>query len=278
MESYLPELPEVETIRRSLRSKLIGQTITSVQLHLPKIVKMPSPEAFIETIAGKEIQDLDRRGKYLLVRLNDGLVLVFHLRMTGQLLYCPAADPMAKHTHAIFELPNGYHLRFVDMRQFGTLYLVKEEDFALIKGLWTLGPEPLGADFTPESFRKSISKRKGNLKQVLLNQSFVAGIGNIYADEILFASGLHPERPAHTLSEEEQERLYHSIRKVIQAAIDHRGTSFRNYVDGQGVAGGHQLYLQVYRKTGKPCQSCGEYIQRKRVAGRSSHFCPRCQK
>jgi len=275
----MPELPEVETVRRSLEEKISGLTITDVDIYLEKLIKEPaSIEAFKEIVIGKKIERLDRIGKYLLLRLSDDYVIVIHLRMTGQLLYAAQYEDVTKHTHLIFHLDNNYHLRFVDIRQFGTIYLLKGDELKTIKGLSALGPEPLSKDFTAAFLGERLNKKTKKIKQVLLDQDVVAGLGNIYADEVLFEAGILPDRRANTLIEDEINRLYQSIVQIIKEAISHRGTSFRDYVDGDGEKGGHQEYLQVYRRTDQPCSRCQCHIKREKIAGRSSHFCPGCQK
>ncbi|MBS3971348.1 MAG: DNA-formamidopyrimidine glycosylase [Clostridia bacterium] len=274
----MPELPEVETIRRSLEEKINGVTIIGVDVYLEKVVKEPaSIDCFKEQVIGKKIERLDRRGKYLLLHLSDGYIIVIHLRMTGRLLYAAQYEDVTKHTHLIFQVSNNYHLRFVDIRQFGTIYLLKEDELETIKGLAILGPEPLSENFTREFLNERLNKKTKKIKQVLLDQDVVAGLGNIYADEVLFESGILPDRRANTLTEDEINRLYHSIVKIVKEAICHRGTSFRDYVDGEGEKGDHQKYLKVYQRTDQPCNRCQCHIKKEKIAGRSSHFCPGCQ-
>lgn len=274
----MPELPEVETVRRSLEPHLLGRTIVQVKVLMPKVIKHPSPSRFVELMERGQIRELKRRGKYLLFALNSGYVWVTHLRMTGQFIYAKPADPLDKHTHLIINLDNGCELRYVDVRKFGLMYLLRPEEFNLAKGLFTLGPEPLDPEFTIGQLQERLAGKKRKLKQLLLDQTFVAGIGNIYADEILFDAGLHPERVAGSLSPKEAERLYHSMRKLLQLGIENRGTSIRNYVDGEGKAGGFQRLLKVYGKTGSACPKCGQPIVRKQVGGRSTYFCANCQR
>ena len=274
----MPELPEVETIRRSLEEKISGLTITGVDVYLERIIKEPDNiNTFKEIVTDKKIEGLDRIGKYLLLRLSEGYVIVIHLRMTGRLLYAAKYEDVTKHTHLIFQTSNDYHLRFVDIRQFGTIYLLKEDDLKTIRGLAALGPEPLSENFTVNFLSEKINKKTKKIKQVLLDQDVVAGLGNIYADEVLFDAGILPDRKANTLTEDEINRLYQSIVKIIKEAICHRGTSFRDYVDGEGEKGNHQNYLKVYQKTNQPCSRCQCSIKREKIAGRSSHFCLGCQ-
>lgn len=274
----MPELPEVETIRRSLAEKLKGLIINNLDIYLDKIVKAPtSIERFKEIVISKEIEGLDRRGKYLLLQLSGGYKIVIHLRMTGRLLYVADYEDVTKHTHLIFHLGNNYHLRFVDVRQFGTIYLLKDNELDTIKGLADLGPEPLSEDFTLQLFADRLKKKNKKIKQVLLDQDIVAGLGNIYADEVLFESHILPDRLANSLEAEEVEALYLSIVKTLTEAIEHRGTTFSDYVDGEGNKGEHQNHLKVYQRTEQPCSRCQCHIKKEKIAGRSSHYCPGCQ-
>lgn len=273
----MPELPEVETVRRSLAPHLMGRKIEEVKVIMPKIIKYPESQRFVELLTGEVIQELKRRGKYLLFSLSSNYIWVTHLRMTGQYIYTKPQVPRDKHTHLIFILDNGYELRYVDIRKFGMMYLLRPEEFSVAKGLYTLGPEPLDKDFTLAQLKERLAGKKRKLKPLLLDQTFVAGIGNIYADEILFDAGLHPEREAMTLSPEEIERLFKSIQKILQLGIENRGTSIRNYVDGQGNMGGFQKLLKVYGKAGSSCPVCGQPIVRKAVGGRGTYFCANCQ-
>ncbi len=274
----MPELPEVETVKRTLEKKLAGLTFESVKLHMPKIVRLPTPEEFADSLTGKKISRLGRRGKYLLLYLSGGYTLVIHLRMTGRLVYTTPEAPLEKHTHAVFTLSNGDQLRYMDIRQFGRMMLAPTAELDEMPGLKTLGVEPLSENFTREFMKKELKRRRTRLKALLLDQSFIAGLGNIYVDEALHRAGLHPERLAAGLSPREITHLYQAIKDVLNEGIENRGTSFRDYVDGDGRPGNYQDKLAVYSKEGKPCLKCGKPINRIRVAGRSSYFCPHCQK
>ncbi|KJS18108.1 MAG: formamidopyrimidine-DNA glycosylase [Peptococcaceae bacterium BRH_c4b] len=274
----MPELPEVETVKRTLEKKLAGLTFEAVKLHMPKIVRLPTPEEFADFLKGKKISRLGRRGKYLLLHLSGGYTLVIHLRMTGRLVYTTAEAPLEKHTHAVFALSNGDQLRYTDIRQFGRMMLAPTAELDEMPGLKTLGVEPLSGNFTREFMKKELKRRRIRLKALLLDQSFIAGLGNIYVDEALHRAGLHPERLAAGLSPRETTHLYQAIKDVLNEGINNRGTSFRDYVDGDGRPGNYQEKLAVYSKEGKPCLKCGKPINRIRVAGRSSYFCPHCQK
>lgn len=271
----MPELPEVETIVRELREPLIGRRFTGVSVGWGNVVKMPSVAELKDRILGQKIIGIRRRGKYLVFTLSGGDNLILHLKMTGRLKVEPAWKKFEKHDHTVFSLDDGRELRFNDMRKFGCVYLVEDAEEILGK----LGPEPLADDFTLEAFAALLTRRSGAIKPLLLNQRFVAGLGNIYADEALFAAGLHPQRKANTLTGEEIERLYRAIRQVLYQAIKDEGTTFDGvYRKADGEEGGHQDHLMVFRRRGGPCPRCGETIQRIMVGGRGTYFCPRCQK
>ncbi len=274
----MPELPEVETVRRTLQQKLAGLKFTDVQIFLPKIVRTPDPGEFRKTITDKKIIRISRRGKYLLVCLSSSHTLVVHLRMTGRLIYSESDGPPPKYTHAIFHLDNGARLYFADMRQFGQMWLVPVSSLDDLAGYKKLGVEPLDDLFTRDYLKKQLRRRHARIKSLLLDQTFIAGLGNIYTDEVLHRARINPERLATTLTPREIARLYHAIRDVLQESIENRGTSVRDFVDGNGQAGKYQEHLRVYGREGKPCPCCGEKIVRKKVGGRSSYFCPSCQK
>ena len=270
----MPELPEVETIARGLREPLVGRQFTGVRVGWENLVARPSVEEFVWGLVGQRILGLKRRGKYLVFALSGGGSLIIHLRMTGRLSIKNSDDELDKHDHLIFELDDGRELRFNNVRKLGRVYLVDDEDEIVGK----LGPEPLDDDFAPADFAALLSGRRGKIKPLLLNQRFMAGIGNIYADEALFAARIHPERKADTLTAGEIEHLYHAIRQVLAQGIQNRGTTFSNYRDAEGKEGSNQEHLRVFRRTGQPCPRCGTPIERTVVGGRGTYFCPRCQK
>jgi formamidopyrimidine-DNA glycosylase len=269
-------------------------TINEVKVLLPKIIRYRETEDFVQLLKGRQFLNLERRGKYLLAHLSDGWTLVVHLGMTGRLIYCAeglngfitgdiqntsnASDSkVPRHVHAILTLDDGGLLIYHDLRQFGYLTVCPTAEFALLKGLCRLGPEPLGEEFKLEALQTRLKGRKVRIKQLLLDQGLIAGIGNIYADEILFEAGLHPEKTGASLTLGELEVLYQSIRKVLQKGIELRGTSISDYVDGVGQPGEFQDHLQVYQRTGLKCHCCSSIIQRVKVGGRSTHYCPQCQ-
>jgi len=269
----MPELPEVETIARGLRGPLMGRQITGVHVGWENLVARPTVEEFKRRLVGQRILGVKRRGKYLVVALSSGQSLIVHLRMTGRLLIKNRGDELDKHDHLIFELDDGKELRFNEVRKLGRVYLVDDED----EILGELGPEPLGDDFTLADFAALLSGRRGMIKPLLLNQRFMAGIGNIYADEALFAARIHPERRTDTLTVEEIERLYRAIRQVLAQGIQNRGTTISDYLDAEGREGENQEYLEVFRRAGQPCPRCGTPIERTVVGGRGTYFCPKCQ-
>jgi formamidopyrimidine-DNA glycosylase len=274
----MPELPEVETIRRTLTGKVEGRVIKAVEVKLPRLVKWPTADEFQAIILNKTITRLSRRGKYLLFYLEDNYVFVIHLRMTGRLYYVSSNTPLDRFVHIIFTFENEDRLIYADTRTLGTLYLMREDELWRIAGLASLGPEPLSPDFTEAYLRDTLSKRPGKIKAILLNQQLIGGLGNIYVDESLAVAGIHPERSADSLTDVEIVKLYNAINRVIEDGIVHGGTSFRDYRDGAGEKGSHQHHLHVYGRKTQPCRVCGTPIERIEVGGRGTHYCPTCQK
>ena len=273
----MPEMPEVETIRRSLAEKLEGRHIVKVDIRLPRLIKWPEAADFPSYVLRRTIIRLERRGKYLVFHLEGGMALVIHLRMTGRLFL--AAPDMApdRFTYVVFHLDNGSQLFYADARTLGTIYAMEESDLGRIAGLTSLGPEPLSEEFTCEYFRRMTQARKGRIKALLLNQNLVGGLGNIYVDEALAMAGIDPDRMSCSLTTDETEALYNAINQVIAEGIRHGGTTFRDYRDGTGRKGSYQHELFVYGRRGQPCRRCGTPIERKETAGRGTHFCPACQ-
>jgi formamidopyrimidine-DNA glycosylase len=274
----LPELPEVETIVADLRPHLTGRTIVRCELPFPTIVRHPEPEVFVDSVAGMRIGGMRRRGKFILMDLEKDLVLVVHLGMTGQLRLVDADTPLAHHTHAIFTLDGGRHLRYRDPRRFGRLLLGTEESLLASKKMPRLGPEPIDEDFVAEELYRRLRNRRTSLKAVLLDQAAIAGVGNIYADESLHRARLRPDRLAGGLSRKSVQRLHESLRDSLRTAIINRGSSVDTYRDAWGEMGGQQEKLQVYGRAGEPCFTCGRPLAMIRLAGRSTVFCRRCQK
>lgn len=271
----MPELPEVETIVCGLREKLRYLEFSKVEVHLKKCFR-GSPRSLLASLRGKKILRVERRGKNIIFRLSGGAALLVHLRMTGRLRFLPAHRPQEKHTHVIFSFKNHpCQLRFVDQRQFGRLFVEKKEAGDNLSSLADLGPEPF--EISAKEFIKRARAKHRAIKPLLLDQRFLAGVGNIYADEALHQAQIHPYRRADALPEKNLLRLYKALRRILREAIRAGGTSVRTYVDANGSPGGFQRFLRVYAREGKACRSCGAPIVRERVAGRSSFFCPRCQ-
>lgn len=274
----MPELPEVETVKRTLEKLIVGKTIKQVIVSLPRIIRRPDDIVlFCQQLAGTTITAMERRGKFLKFFASP-YVLVSHLRMEGKYRVTDSTDPVEKHTHVIFQFSDGTDLRYRDVRQFGTmdLFLMGEEEKHL--PLKALGPEPFSTDFSLDWFTTQLAKKSTKLKSLLLNQNFLVGLGNIYVDEALHRAKLHPERVASSLNLTESERLYHAIRETLQTAIDAGGSSVRSYVNGQGEMGYFQLQIQVYGRKNEPCYTCGNPIKRIIVAGRGTHICNTCQR
>ncbi|MDI3339731.1 MAG: bifunctional DNA-formamidopyrimidine glycosylase/DNA-(apurinic or apyrimidinic site) lyase [Sphaerobacter sp.] len=273
----MPELPEVENVRRSLMWAVAGATIAAVRLGaFTGCIAAPSPAEFAARVTGRRIVELRRRGKYLLLALDSGETIAVHLRMTGELTVTWPDASAGRHHHLTLALADGREIRFSDTRKFGRLRLLTPAELAALDR--ALGPEPLDERLTPDRFAAMLAARSRAVKPLLLDQSFLAGIGNIYADEALFLAQLHPLRPANSFSPSEAARLLEAIRAVLRGAIARGGTTLRDYRDGLGRPGSNQHYLQIYHlDAGDPCPRCGEPIARLVVGQRGTRFCPRCQ-
>ena len=281
----MPELPEVETVARDLRPRILGATITGARCSWARTLRTHSPEGFAAEVVGRRIETVGRRGKQIVVELSGDAALTIHLKMTGQLFVVPADTPEDTYIRLVLELADGREVRFRDIRQFGTigLYgrdpgtgeLVAELGGAAVFG--AIGPEPLDEAFTVRDFRRRLRRRSGRLKPLLLDQSFLAGIGNIYADESLWAARLHPLRTAGTLRPPDERRLYEAIRWILAEAVQRRGSSIDDYTAPDGD-GSMQEQLDVYQRTGEPCPRCGHPIKRIVIGARSTHFCSFCQR
>ena len=273
----MPEMPEVEIIRRSLDEYLRGQTIVRTEILLSRQIKWPDKDEFCALAIEQRISGVERVGKYLIIKLENGAELVFHLRMTGRLLYVPAGADTGGHVRLIFHLAGGASLVYGDTRTLGVIYGLRPGERWRISALNEMGAEPLSEGFTPEYLREITAKRRMKIKPLLLNQKLIGGIGNIYADEALFLAKINPERSAMTLSDEEIKRLFQAVNQVISDGITDGGTTFRDYKNADGEKGSHQEKLAVYNRAGEPCPLCGTPIEKKTVGGRGSHFCPKCQ-
>ena len=297
----MPELPEVETVRQGLNQVTLGQEIRGGDVLLDRTIAHPfSANEFLARLKNVTITNWHRRGKYLLAELSKSEVrgggaqeqdkffnpkspdagwLGVHLRMTGQLLWLNQQDPLQKHTRVRLFFPDNRELRFVDLRTFGKMWWVppSEAPESIITGLKNLGPEPFSSDFSIEYLVGKLQNRQRTIKAALLDQALVAGVGNIYADEALFLSGIRPETLCSALKLKQIERIRTSIIQVLQASIEAGGTTFSNFLNVQGVNGNYSGVAWVYGRTGEPCRVCSTSIERIKLAGRSSHFCPTCQ-
>ena len=273
----MPELPEVEIIRKQLEKELAGARIERCEVYLPRLVTHPTPLGYRRGLRGRNVMSVSRRGKYLLLELEGGRELVVHLGMTGSLIFSSPGSERPRHTHIVLHLADGRDLLYVDPRTFGETALLRRGDRKPLRGLHAIGPEPLDDDFTCEVLGDSL-RGKCRVKSALLDQSRVAGIGNIYADESLHRAGINPLRRLDELKPAEVERLHAAVRGVLEEAIARGGSSVSDYVDLRGERGSFQDVHRVYRREGESCPACGAAIRREVIAGRSSYFCPKCQK
>ncbi len=272
----MPELPEVETVVRGLRENLIGLTLAEVICRYPKINR-DNPRGWRQSLKGRRFIDVRRRGKNILIDLSDGLTLWVHLKMTGHFHLPPADTPPGRHDLVLFKLRDqDRQLRFQDTRRFGRVRLFPTETVMEQKGLVDLGPEPL--EIKRPDFLALTRRSSRMIKPALLDQRFLAGIGNIYADESLFRAKIHPRRKTDQISGRKLNALHEAIRDILTTAIENMGTTVDSYAGINGEAGGFQSYLRVYGRAGQACNNCGTAIQREIIASRSSHFCPRCQR
>lgn len=299
----MPELPEVETIRRDLSRYLLNRKITSVNILSSKIAS-PAAKTFQTRLAGQRIKEIARRGKLLIFRFSSSeIILLIHLKMTGQLIYLDKANMIAgghslkpqaavspdnfetsvggelpnKYTRAVIEFEKGGHLFFNDLRKFGYLKLVSEKELEkLLRNNY--GPEPLTSDFSLAAFEKILESKATKIKALLLNQKMISGLGNIYVDESLWSARIDPRRPAGSLKAAETKKLWTAIQRILKLAIENRGTTFNNYVDSQGKKGNYSRFLKVYGRKGEKCPNCQRPIVKAKVAGRGTHYCAYCQK
>ncbi len=273
----MPEMPEVETIRRTLDPFLVGKRIIDVRIFLERLIKYPSVIEYKKRVQGQKITAVKRRGKYLILVLENGVQAIFHLRMTGQLRYLPV-NTEAKYEKIVFSLDDGNKLSFADMRTFGTLYAIYPEEIDKISGLHELGPEPLSPEFTGEYLYQLSQRKHGQIKPFLLNQKYVAGLGNIYVDEALFLAHIQPTSNVKNMTLAQAEDLKEAINKVIAAGIKDGGTTFSDYVNGLGEKGAHQKHLWVYGRGKEKCRRCQSILVKTKVGGRGTTYCPHCQK
>lgn len=273
----MPEMPEVEQVRKTLAPHIVGKKIVNVEVNLERLIKYPSADEFCRALTGKTITDVGRRGKYLVLVTDAGQQLIVHLRMTGALIAQNSSQPEPAYAKIKFTLTDNVNMWFTDIRTFGTLYLIKDHHY-YIDGYETLGPEPLSAEFTAEYLQPIARKSRKAVKTLILDQKVIAGLGNIYADECLALSKISPLRPANTLTDSEVNSLCEAVNAVIAQGIKNRGTTFRDYKDGDGNKGENQKYLLVYGRGGEPCKNCGQPLQTAKVGGRGTTYCSHCQK
>lgn len=272
----MPELPEIETVKNVIKLQIKGLEIKRVTINRPKIIERPTAEIFSEQIAGQTITEMSRIGKFLTVHLNSGDRIILHLRMTGCLLFAPIDYPEEKHTHVVFHFENG-ELRFSDTRRFGRFWLINKDENDTYSGIHRLGLEPFDKNFNAEYLQKSFSKRKKTIKECLLDQSIVAGIGNIYSDEILFCAKINPTVPANILTQIDCKKLAKIIPECLAYFIEKNKISAADYLETKGKDYRNTPFLQVYGKEGEPCPICGVTLCRTVIGGRSSVYCKKCQ-
>ena len=273
----MPELPEVENVRRSLSELVVGKTVCGVHTNWEKIL-VGGLSMFTKALAGATVTAVDRRGKYLLLRFDNQVTLVSHLRMEGKYQLAPTADePPARFLHVWFDFTDGSQLRYLDMRKFGRMQLCDTGSEMQVGGLKTMGPEPTVETFDATGFYRTLQKHKKPIKSVILDQNVVAGVGNIYADETLWRAKINPMQPACTLKRSEADTLHDQIIAVLGESIKLGGTTVHTFVSADGRTGGFQDKLQVYGKQGTPCPRCGTEIVKTKVGQRGTHYCPQCQ-
>ena len=272
----MPELPEVETIARTLEPAVRGRVITGIELLYRPLLRRGGRKG-LDALRGRRVLAVRRRGKMLIIEFEGARTLVFHLKMTGQFSLAVPGEERDKHTRLVVRFEDGANeLRFRDVRKFGFLLCLEGDPMSACGELACLGPEPLEVGF--QEFAAVLGKKKGRIKSLLLNQTVIAGIGNIYADEMLFEARIHPETPASSLGKKAVERLYDSMKKILKLAIAEKGSTLQDYRDAEGKAGNFQFFHKVYNRKGEPCVVCGTRVRMRRIGGRSSHFCPKCQR
>ena len=272
----MPELPEVETIRKGLQKRIVGRKIVDLVYDTPKMLQ-PNPKTLLAAVVESKIIKVGRRAKLILIYLSNGKTLAIHLKLSGRLLYRKKTDPKDDWEHVTFKFDNGDELRFCNLRKFGYVRLLTSEK-ELRELLAGFGPEPLTPEFTLEKFREILKKTSRAAKIVVMDQKKIAGVGNIYANDALFLAKIDPRRPAKELSDQETKKLYQAIKKVLKAGLKYKGASDQYYLDVLGRKGSYQDHFLVYQRTGKKCFDCPGEIKRLKVGGRGTFYCPRCQK
>lgn len=274
----MPELPEVETIRKTLKELVLNKKISDIDIYWGKIIKHPDDsEYFKQLVMGQTIRDVKRKGKFLIFEL-DTLMLVSHLRMEGKYFVNKTGTERDKHTHVIFNFTDGTSLNYNDVRKFGTMHVYPKENYLQVKPLNQLGPDPFEVNYNVEYLTEKLLKTTRFVKAALLDQTIIAGLGNIYVDEVLFRAKIHPEKRANTLTKKQIELIYKYSYDVLKEAVEQGGTTIRSYVNGDGEMGLFQQELFVYGQENKACKSCGDTIEKFKSSGRGTHICPTCQK
>ncbi|WP_088838752.1 MULTISPECIES: DNA-formamidopyrimidine glycosylase [unclassified Listeria] len=273
----MPELPEVENVRSTLSDLIISKKIDQVTVNVTKMIVQPEADEFVHLLVGEKFEAVRRRGKFLIFDLTNCSILA-HLRMEGKFRLHHETDEVSKHTHVIFHFTDQTELRFLDVRKFGTLELIEKFGEAKTRSIQKLGPEPLDAQFLKAPFAAGLKKTTRAIKTVLLDQKLVAGVGNIYADEICFMAKVMPTRPANSLTNTEITRIYEATKTIMAEAVELGGSTIRTYVNSEGKLGRYQEKLFVYGQSGEPCPICGTEIEKIKLNGRGTHFCPKCQK
>ena len=274
----MPELPEIETIKSVVEPQIQGLTIENVLINRPEVIAHPTADEFCEDVTGQAIFSMARRGKFFITHLGNKNKIILHLRMTGCLLVTPSDYKLEKHTHIIIQLSNGMELRFSDTRRFGRFWLIRNDEKDTYSGIEKLGLEALSAECNAEYLQSRLEKRKKAIKECLLDQSVIAGIGNIYSDEILYRTRINPSAPANSLSVSEWERLASEIADCLRYFIDKNSISQEDYLITKGQDYRNTPFLQVYGHADEPCPNCGNTLCRTVIGGRSSVYCPACQK
>ena len=272
----MPELPEVETVRRGLEKLILGKKISNIDIRYPKMIKTDLQE-FQKEMPGQVIQSMGRRGKYLLFHLSDK-VLISHLRMEGKYFYYPDQVPERKHAHILIHFEDGATLVYEDVRKFGTMELLAPKLLEAYFVTKKLGPEPTEQDFDLARLKLALKKSKKPIKSHLLDQTLVAGLGNIYVDEVLWRAKIHPFRSSNSLSSQEARKVHDETIKVLGQAVEKGGSTIRTYTNAFGEDGTMQEFHQVYDKAGQACSRCGAIIEKIQLGGRGTHFCPKCQR
>ncbi|MGM0436168.1 MAG: DNA-formamidopyrimidine glycosylase [Bacillota bacterium] len=272
----MPELPEVETVRRSLYPLIKDRTIEDVIVYYPTMIKDMDADAFKTKVIGKTFNDIGRLGKHLMFKVGE-LTMIIHLRMEGKFLIKQKDTPKDTHEHLRFILSDGRALSYYDVRKFGTLHLREDKDLFITKPLMHVAAEPISDAFDITEFKRKLDSNRP-IKAAILDQTVISGIGNIYADEILFCARIHPETIARTLTPYRVKKLAHCAKDILNRAVESGGTTIRTYKNALGIDGMFQLHLNVHMREGEACKNCGRTIKKEKVAGRGTYFCPTCQK